>query len=124
MKYILLIFFITTSCINHSSDKNINNEKAWVYIELLYVTKNDTTADYLYGKIIKSDIEKIKSKKNADGLFEITDGRYIDKNDNDIIHDFAEGNQTGTFLYRYKDVVYLELLKNDPLIAQSDTITE
>tara|TARA_R100001369_G_scaffold14013_2_gene28372 strand:+ start:2657 stop:2989 length:333 start_codon:yes stop_codon:yes gene_type:complete len=98
------------------------NKKVWVYLESHNIIKNDTTAHYNYGKIHQSDLDKIKSQSTSKGLFELTDGRYLD--DDQKVHDYSDDIENGVFFFRFKDVVYIEIQKYDPLKANTDTITD
>ena len=98
------------------------NKKVWVYLEIYYITKIDTTTNYCYGKIHQSDLDKIKSHSNSKGLFELTDGRYLD--DDQKVHDYSDSKESGVFFFRFEDVVYIEIQKYDPLKISTDTITD
>jgi|TARA_B110000908_G_C10195893_1_gene422860 hypothetical protein len=98
------------------------NKKVWVYLETYYITKNDTTANYCYGKIHQSDLNKIKSQGDSKGMFELTDGRYLD--DDQKVHDYSDSEESGVFFFRFKDVVYIEIQKQDPLNVSNDRITD
>ena len=119
---ILIIMSIIVSCTNFSGDNDIVNKKTWVYLEIFYITKNDTTSNYIYGKIDQKDMSKIKSQKNSESLFELTEGRYLDNNDK--VHTFENDKESGTFFFRIKDIVYLEIQKYDPLKINKDTIAD
>lgn len=60
---------------------------------------------------------KFEKSSQDESLFKITDGRYVDTNDK--IQAFGKhnssSNDSGTFHYRFKDVIRLEVQKTDPL---------
>jgi len=120
LKFIFVFIgsFLVLSC----ADSTLKNKKTWVYLEVYNITQNDTTVDYVYGKLRDTDLEKIKSQSSSEDLFELTDGRYLD--DNQIPHDFSEENETGSFLYRIKHITYLEIQKGDPLKFIKDSISK
>lgn len=109
---LLLILFTTFSC-KESSNSVKSGEKVWVYIEIFYTLKNDTIADFVYGRIDKTDLEKFETDNSSKDLFKLTDGRYID--DNEKIRDVQELNEEGTYYFQFKNVIYVEVVKADPL---------
>ena len=124
MKKLLLIFFIIcifVSC-NQPSNTTKSNEKVWVYLEVAYTIKNDTTADFIFGRISKTDLEKFEKKTSKTELFKLTDGRYL--NDDNEVRDVQELNEEGTFYYRFNDIVYMEIQNIDPLLFKEEKIAE
>lgn len=109
------------SC-NQNSNTNKSSEKVWVYLEVEYTIKKDTTADFIFGRISKADLEKFEEKTSKTDLFKLTDARYI--NDDNEVRDVQEINEEGTFYYRFKDIVYMELQKTDPLLYKEEKIAE
>jgi hypothetical protein len=109
---ILLTFIFIFSC-NQPSNSLKSGEKVWVYLEIFSDVKKDITEHYIFGKIDKTDLENFELNKSNTNLFKLTDGRYID--DNDKIRDVQELNEKGTYYFRFKDVIYVEVLNSDPL---------
>lgn len=104
------------SC-DQSRKKVAPTEQAWVYVEIFYVINKDTTINYLYGKLSAKDLKKFEKNSQDPSLFKLTDSRYIDTNDKVRAYGKhnSDNNDVGTFHYRFKDVVRLEVQKTDPL---------
>lgn len=114
--FAILVLLIFVSC-DQTNRKKVPEKREWVYVEIFYVLKRDTTINYLYGKISSKDLAKFDKDSQDASLFKLTDGRYIDTNDKVQAYgkDNNMNNDGGTFHYRFKDVIRLEIQKSDPL---------
>ncbi len=108
----LLIASLLVGCDNPTTKEN-DKRKTWVYLTVTYDTTDGEITNYLYGKITQKDLHNIKTKSNSEELFEISESRYID--DDGMVIGYQEDNETGTFYYRLKNVVYMEILQSDPI---------
>lgn len=120
----LLLFILSPLLLfncNQLAQSAATPNKTWVYAELNIGKIGEPTEKYLYGRITKNDIKRFKSKSRSSTAFELTDARYI--NDAGNISDYSKDNEVGTFYFRFKDILYFEILKEDPLkVQETDTI--
>ena len=113
----LVLFIILISCENQLSETN--EETLWVYIEVGIEGKKFT--DFLYGQILKKDINFLKVNSDSEKLFFIKNVRII--GDDDIVKDISlNSNETGSYFYRVKEIKYLEILKKDPIHLKVKTV--
>lgn len=113
----LVLFIILISCKNQLSETN--EETLWVYIEVGIEGKKFT--DFLYGQILKKDINFLKVNSDSEKLFFIKNVRII--GDDDIVKDISlNSNETGSYFYRVKEIKYLEILKKDPIHLKVKTV--
>ena len=113
----LVLFIILISCKNQLSETN--EETLWVYIEVGIEGKKFT--DFLYGQILKKDINFLKVNSDSEKLFFIKNVRII--GDDDIVKDISlNSNETGSYFYKVKEIKYLEILKKDPIHLKVKTV--
>ena len=106
----LLLMFVLFSC--QEFGVKSSDEKVWVYLEVGIDEKN--TKDYIYGQILKTDLDNFSAKSNTEKLFNITNVRII--GNDSIVKDISlNSNETGTYYYKISKIKYLEVLKKDPI---------
>jgi hypothetical protein len=109
---------ILSSCMNNTVVDNSTKETTWVYVESSKIIKKDTTNYYLYGQMKSSLLEKINSKEDTDGIFQITKVRFI--NDDDLIEIYEDNDQLGSLYFRIQNINYLSIYKRDPIFSFED----
>lgn len=117
--FLLLLFIMFfTSCKNMVTE--FEQENVWVYVEVGLDRKNVT--NFLYGQVLKKDIDNFKTNSESEKLFFIKNVRII--GDDDIIKDISlDSNEKGSYFYKVKQIKYLEILKNDPIHLKVDAVT-
>jgi hypothetical protein len=114
---IVLIFGICILFISCNISPVQNNfasgNQVWVYIEIQSTLLRDTTDYYYYGQIKQSVIDKIDNNSFSDGLFILSEIRYLD-NENKL-RIFADEEDFGYKIFRINDIQYVSPLKKDPI---------
>ena len=107
-----------TSCKNEVTE--FTQENLWIYVEVGGDRKDLT--DFLYGQVLKKDLDNFKTNSESEKLFFIKNVRII--GDDDIVKDISiNSNQTGSYFYKIKQIKYLEILKKDPINLKVNTVT-
>ena len=116
--FVLLFIVFFTSCKNEVTE--FTEENVWVYLEVGVGRKNVT--DFIYGQVLKKDLDNFKTKNESEKLFFIKNVRVI--GDDDIVKDVSvDSNETGSYFYKIKQIKYLEILKKDPIHLKVNSVT-
>lgn len=125
MKKLLLLIFVVllfSNC-NKIRDNISVTQIKWVYVDIEKIIDKDTTYYHYFGRMNERILNKIDSVDNYDNLFMLTDIRYIDDYDNVVIYE--DEYESGTMFFRIKDVVHIEVLKEDPIMyyeSEADSV--
>ena len=92
------------------------NFKQWVYVELIYIMKSDTTTNFYYGQINEEALDRI-NKNNLDGFFQLRNIRYLDKNDKLAIYESKI--DMGRTTFKIASIVRIDFEKDDPIYTYS-----
>lgn len=109
---------IISSCMNNTVVDNSTKETTWVYVETSKIINKDTTNYYLYGKMKSSLLDKINSKEDTEGIFQINKVRFV--NDDDLIEVYEDNDQLGSLFFRIQNINYLTVYKRDPIFSFED----
>lgn len=120
IKSLILSISITifSSCMNNTIVDNTTTEATWVYVETEKIVNKDTTNYYLYGQMKSSLLDKINSKEDTDGIFQINKVRFL--NDDDLIEVYEDDDQLGRLFFRIQNINYLTVYKRDPIFSFED----
>ena len=102
-----------TSCgpLDEESSKELKKE--WVYIELVTMSKRDTTDYFYFGQVKKSIINQIDSNEEAKGLFTLSNIRLW--NDDDLLELYEDEKLKGSIIFKIQDIQEVTLYKDDPI---------
>lgn len=96
---------------------NTSEKKVWAFIQFNVPFKNDQIEDYYYyGKISKPLYTKIKGNRIKTGFILLADVKYWGKDD--LIHDYADGENKGEIVFRIEDIRRIELVNKRPIAGR------
>ncbi|MEJ2692112.1 MAG: hypothetical protein P8166_03405 [Candidatus Thiodiazotropha sp.] len=96
---------------------NISDKKVWAFIQFNVPFKNDQIEDYYYyGKISKPLYTRIKGNRIKTGFIWLADVKYW--GNDDLIHDFADGENKGDVIFRIEDIRRMELVNRKPIAGR------
>ncbi len=110
--YAFLGVLVFTACTEIPTGA-ISKNRTWVYVELEVVTTSDTSNYYYYGQMKQDLLESFDKVEETKGLFTLTNVRYYDNND--VIIPYADETDKGLLIFRLKDILKIEVLKEDPM---------
>lgn len=92
---------------------NISTEKTWVFAQFNVPYEGEGVEDfYYYGKISKPLYTTIKNNRIKSGFILMDDVMYWGKDD--LIHDYADGENEGEIVFRIEDIRKIELVNRKP----------
>ena len=113
--FAILIMVTLTSCDPKAIYREDNcNDQQWVYISIESFMRKDSTDYFYYGQVSKKLIDRL-NKGNSSGYFVLKNIRYF--NDSDKLQLYADSSWMGTKVFRVKDIVKMNLLTRDPVLA-------
>ncbi len=98
-------------------NSNLNNEKVWVFAQFNVREEADGLESYYYyAKITKSLYNEISQNKLQKGFIYLESVKYW--GENDLIYDYADGENTGELIFRIEDIAKIDLVKVEPIIGK------
>ncbi len=123
MKYLIIIIllFSVVGCNAEQEvqalNSNLNNEKVWVFAQFNVREEADGLESYYYyAKIAKSFYNEISQNKLQKGFIYLESVKYW--GENDLIYDYADGENTGELIFRIEDIAKIDLVKVEPIIGK------
>ncbi len=123
MKYLIIIIllFSVVGCNAEQEvqalNSNLNNEKVWVFAQFNVREEADGLESYYYyAKITKSLYNEISQNKLQKGFIYLESVKYW--GENDLIYDYADGENTGELIFRIEDIAKIDLVKVEPIIGK------
>ena len=119
MHRILLALFTTlalSGCFSQASP-DTSGETVWGFFHINIVHEDDDLESYYYyGQVAKPLLEQIQNNEVNKGFILLKNVKYWG-NDN-IIHLYEDGENTGDLIFRIEDIVKIKLVKNTPVEGQ------
>lgn len=110
----LLIAFIFAGCDFSLNSVKDNQSKQWVFMKIQSHMLRDSIEYFYYGQVDKSVIDRI-NRNDCSGFVMLSNIRYI--NDSDKIEIYEDDTDWGSRIYRIKNVVQIDILKQDPILT-------
>ncbi|MDH5784791.1 MAG: hypothetical protein OEZ16_04185 [Chromatiales bacterium] len=96
---------------------NSSDKKIWTFVQFHIPLKNEQFKDYYYyGKVSEPLYEGIKSNQITSGFILLDDVKYW--GDDDLIHEYADGENEGEIVFRIEDIRKIELVNKKPVAGQ------
>ncbi|MEW6993430.1 hypothetical protein AADZ84_04060 [Colwelliaceae bacterium MEBiC 14330] len=123
LKYLIIIIllFSVVGCNAEQEvqalNSNLNNEKVWVFAQFnVREEANGLESYYYYAKITKSLYNEISQNKLQKGFIYLESVKYW--GENDLIYDYADGENAGELIFRIEDIAKIDLVKVEPIIGK------
>lgn len=88
----------------------------WAFIQFVVPEDNgETEAYYLYGQVSKRLLDSIANNRIEHGFIFLKNVRYW--GDNNIIHEYRDGENTGELVYRIEDIRRIKLIRTEPKVG-------
>ncbi len=116
---ILIIVFLSGCDLDeaHAIKDNASDKRVWVFIQFNIPLKNNKLEDYYYyGKISQPLYERIRSNQIKSGFILLDDVKYWGRDD--IIYDYADGENEGEIVFRIEDIRKMELVNKRPIAGK------
>jgi|TARA_B100000745_G_scaffold277906_1_gene208595 hypothetical protein len=96
---------------------NMDDKQVWVFIQFNVPEENDAIESYYYyGQISGSIYRSISNNKLSRGFILLENVKYWGSDD--IIHDFADLENTGEMVFRIEDIKRINLVRKAPTTGQ------
>lgn len=96
---------------------NASTEKVWAFIQFNVPLKDDEMEDYYYyGAISKPLYTSIKNNTLNSGFILMDDVKYW--GNDDLIHEYADGENVGEIIFRIEDIRKIELVNTKPVVGK------
>lgn len=93
-----------------------DDDRAWVFIQFNVPEEGDKVEGYYYyGRVSKRQYSAISQNKLTSGFILLKDTRYW--GDDDIIHAYADFEDTGDLVFRIEDIRYIRLMHAEPKVG-------
>lgn len=118
---IIILLFSVVGCNAEQEvqalNSNLNNEKVWVFAQFNVREEADGLESYYYyAKITKSLYNEISQNKLQKGFIYLESVKYW--GENDLIYDYADGENAGELIFRIEDIAKIDLVKVEPIIGK------
>lgn len=91
-------------------------ERDWVFIQINVPEENDKIDSYYYyAKVSKRQYLAIAQNKLTSGFILLKETRYW--GNDDIIHAYADVEDTGDLVFRIEDIHYISLMRAEPKVG-------
>jgi hypothetical protein len=98
-------------------NSNLNIEKVWVFAQFNVREETDGLESYYYyAKISKSLYHEISQNKLQKGFIYLESVKYW--GNNDLIYDYADGENSGELIFRIEDIAKIDLVNIEPIIGK------
>ena len=117
---IIILLFSVVGCNAEQEvqalNSNLNNEKVWVFAQFNVREETDGLESYYYyAKISKRLYHEISQNKLQKGFIYLERVKYW--GDNDLIYDYADGENSGELIFRIEDIAKIDLVNVEPMIG-------
>lgn len=93
-----------------------DNDRVWVFIQFNVPEEGDKIDGYYYyGRVSKRQYSAISANKLTSGFILLKDTRYW--GNDDIIHAYADFEDTGDLVFRIEDIRYIRLMRAEPKVG-------
>ena len=116
---VLVVLFVSGCNLDEANaiNDNTSEEKVWVFIQFHVPLKNKKIKDYYYyGKISEPLYVRIKGNRINTGFILLDDVKYW--GGDDLIHEYADGENEGEIVFRIEDIRKIELVNKKPVAGR------
>ncbi|MEM6910950.1 MAG: hypothetical protein AAF555_05140 [Verrucomicrobiota bacterium] len=118
--FLVLTTFIFASCNMEDAvaqiEQTIDQDTIWVYAQINVPEAGGKIDDYFYyGRISRKLHQEYLDRKVDSGPILFRDVRYWSNEDNFVIYE--DETYTGDLVFRIEDIVFVRILKGDPLVT-------
>lgn len=109
-----IIILSLSSCSFNLKDTQTETKYKWIYLEAQTVMKNDTTPQYLYGKVKQDFLENL-DRKSKHAMFGLYDIRYVNPEGDFQI--YKDGNEAGEIFFQVESIKKISVYERDPIYS-------
>jgi hypothetical protein len=117
--YLLVVLFFTGCDMDEANALNdqLGENTIWVFVQFNIPQKGRDYEDYYYyGKVNEQLYNRIKSNRIQSGFILMEDVMYW--GNDDLIHDFEDGENEGDIVFRIEDIKKMDLVKTKPVAGK------